>query len=243
MQNTSSAVMNQRTEPDDSLDYFPTPPWATRALCEFLKHTFRLSTSTVWEPACGEGHMARPLSEYFEWVYATDVFDYSATFQDQQSVDDFLMPRTEAIAEEAVDWIITNPPFRLGEEFISTSMQRARIGCAMLVRTSFLEGIGRYNRLFSRNWPVFILQFCERVPMVKGRLDKECSTATSYCWIVWVNRSERSKRPKIANTAPQFNWIPACRSKLEKLNDYPKVKTPIAAAPLFDTMGGGVCEI
>ena len=35
-QNRSSAVMAQRKEPPDSLDFFPTPPWATRALCERL---------------------------------------------------------------------------------------------------------------------------------------------------------------------------------------------------------------
>ena len=35
MQNTSSSVMQQRSEPQDSLDDFPTPPWATRALCEY----------------------------------------------------------------------------------------------------------------------------------------------------------------------------------------------------------------
>ena len=29
MQNTSHAVMAQRTEAKDSLDNFPTPPWAT----------------------------------------------------------------------------------------------------------------------------------------------------------------------------------------------------------------------
>ena len=37
MQNTSHAVMAQRIEPHDSLDYSPTPPWATRALCEQVK--------------------------------------------------------------------------------------------------------------------------------------------------------------------------------------------------------------
>ena len=35
-QNRSSAVMQQRKEPHDSLDDFPTPPWATRALCEVI---------------------------------------------------------------------------------------------------------------------------------------------------------------------------------------------------------------
>lgn len=33
-QNTSHAVMAQRVEAHDSLDDFPTPPWATRALLE-----------------------------------------------------------------------------------------------------------------------------------------------------------------------------------------------------------------
>jgi hypothetical protein len=36
MQNTSHAVMAQRTEPKDSPDDFPTPPWATRALIEHI---------------------------------------------------------------------------------------------------------------------------------------------------------------------------------------------------------------
>lgn len=30
-QNRSSAVMQQRAEPHNSLDDFPTPPWATKA--------------------------------------------------------------------------------------------------------------------------------------------------------------------------------------------------------------------
>jgi hypothetical protein len=35
-QNTSHAVMAQRAEAKDSLDNFPTPPWATRALIEHV---------------------------------------------------------------------------------------------------------------------------------------------------------------------------------------------------------------
>ena len=39
VQNLSHAVMAQRHEAKDSLDDFPTPPWATRALLErVLKH-------------------------------------------------------------------------------------------------------------------------------------------------------------------------------------------------------------
>ena len=35
-QNTFSALMQQRSEPHDGLDDFPTQPWATKALCELV---------------------------------------------------------------------------------------------------------------------------------------------------------------------------------------------------------------
>lgn len=68
LQNTSSAVMAQRIEPIDSLDFFPTPPWAVRALMEHVTGG-RHSLEDALEPAAGMGHMARTLSEYFGRVY------------------------------------------------------------------------------------------------------------------------------------------------------------------------------
>jgi hypothetical protein len=69
-QNRSPAVMAQRIEAPDSLDFFPTPPFATRALLEHivigrLWHREALKSQSCWEPACGLGHMSRPLAEYF----------------------------------------------------------------------------------------------------------------------------------------------------------------------------------
>jgi hypothetical protein len=57
---------------------------------------------------------------------------------------------------------------------------------ALLVRNGFLESTGRYNRLFKPNPPIAVLQFTERVPMVKGRCDPKASTATSFAWVVWL---------------------------------------------------------
>lgn len=207
-QNVSTAVMQRRIEPHDSLDFFPTPPWATRALCEYLRQIDPLlSTKRVWEPACGEGHMLRPLAEYFELVYGSDIAPYGFG-----AVRDFLFPGDEP----EFDWIVTNPPFRLGEQFVHTMIDRAREGAAVLVRTSFLEGIGRYSELFSKRKPSAILQFTERVPMLKGRLDPDSSTATSYCWIVWRCRPHKPD----AMSMPMFVWIPPCRRSLERVGDY-----------------------
>lgn len=210
-QNTSHAVMAQRHEPADSLDLFPTPLWATRALCQFLRTADpNLHEKRVWEPACGLGHMSRALSEYFGLVYSSDAHDYG-----HGAVRDFLFPGDEP----AFDWIITNPPFRLAEEFAHAMIDRAVFGCAILVRTTFLEGVGRWNKLFSKRKPTYILQFTERVPMHKGRVVENGSTATSYCWVIWECRPHRP----CGVGAPAIIWIPPCRRKLEKPGDYVEV--------------------
>lgn len=204
-QNTSHAVMAQRSEPPDSLDFFPTPPWATRALCEWIERDEGvpgiLKQQKCWEPACGQGHMARPLAEYFSSVWATDVHDYGFG-----GVQDFLFP-----SKMDPSWIITNPPFRLGEQFAKAMIERCENGCAILVRTAFLESTGRLETLFGPHPPTDILQFSERVAMVKGRYDPKASTATAYCWIVWRKR---------APAKTLFHWIPQCRKRLEKAYDY-----------------------
>ncbi len=198
--NTSSAVMQQRHEAHDSLDDFPTPPWATRALCEKLKieHWQLLSVN---EPAANRGHMVGPLLEFFFDVYPSDIFDYGAGFK----VEDYLfaLPKN-------VDWTITNPPFRLAEQFIVKALNESSEGVAVIVRSAFLESVGRYKNLFSKHPPSHVLQFTERVVMHKGKLSEKGSTATAYCWIVWQQGQTNTK----------FDWIAPCRKRLERAGDY-----------------------
>lgn len=202
-QNRSNAVMATRVEAHDSLDFFPTPPWATRALCEWIvNYVERTDKMSCWEPACGRGDMARPLDEYFATVRASDVCDYGFGW-----LEDFLWP-----SPLAADWIITNPPFRLAEKFAVTGLARAKKGVALLVRAAFLESAARYGTLFSKTPPTNVLQFVERVPMFKGRLDRKGSTATSYCWLVW-----RKDFPR----GTLLHWLPPCRKRLERDSDYP----------------------
>jgi hypothetical protein len=77
MQNTSHAVMAQRVEAKDSPDDFPTPPGTTRALLEYIiGDKSSIARYTGLEPACGAGHMAKVLNEYFREVECSDAFDY-----------------------------------------------------------------------------------------------------------------------------------------------------------------------
>lgn len=204
MQNTSHAVMAQRVEPKDSPDDFPTPPWATRALIEHILDNKRdLLSQTCLEPACGAGHMAKVLKEYFGDVRAADAFHYG-----YGPVRDFLTYPYEA---NAVDWVITNPPFRLAEDFVLRALRVARHGVAILARTVFLESAGRYEAIFRDTPPTKFAQFVERVPMVKGRLDEKASTATGYAWLVWEKDAAYSSR---------LMWVPPCRRVLERKGDY-----------------------
>lgn len=222
-----TAVMASRREPPDSLDFFPTPPWATRALCEHVLPHLDLqramSTCACWDPACGEGHMFEVLLEYFGGGgWGSDIFDYGRGYR----VEDFLDEGTVIGSPEdgmAPEFIITNPPFRPATAFTLRALTLAPV-VAMLLRTVWVEGVERYETLFRDRPPTLLAPFVERVPMTKGRWDPDAGTATSYAWFVWV----RGRAPK-----PVF-WIPpGCRQRLTKATDRARfaVRT---AAPLFD---------
>jgi hypothetical protein len=206
-----TSVMARRLEPPDALDFFPTPPWSTRALCEHVLFTrerqYPLPLS-VWEPAAGEGHMAEVLREYFSIVRASDVFDYGRGYE----VGSFTGCGLDVAVSSVPDWIITNPPFNLACEFALRGIELARAGVALLVRSVWAEGGDRYRNLFSKHPPSLIAQFAERVPMVKGRWNPTASTATGYAWFVW-------RRP--ASGATQFQWIaPGQRVALTRADDW-----------------------
>ncbi len=191
-----SRSMN-RVEARDSLDNFWTPPWATRALCEIvLPQLFPIPSpdkSSVWEPACGEGHMSDVLEEYFSRVQATDIFPQGS----HRCVYDFLGPDEPPFT---CDWIITNPPFRgdMAERFVLRALELASVGIAMFVAIQFLETVSRYEHVFRDRPPTLISFFSERVNCCKGRWVPDGSTDAAYVWLVWV---------KGCAPMPPF-WIP-----------------------------------
>jgi methylase of polypeptide subunit release factors len=236
--NGARAIMASRKEPDDSLDYFPTPPWATRALLEIvlaqLDGVDALSRQLVWEPACGEGHIAEVLLERFRAVMPTDIHDYGYGAHEF----DFLGAHAAAadFLCEPVDWIITNPPFaEKTEDFVLRALDIARVGVAMFVRLQWLETTGRYEAVFRDHPPTLIAFFAERVNLCKGRWEPDGSTATAYIWLVWA----RDCQPR----APF--WIPpGQRDALTRADDRERFtahpvrsKHAVDRGPLWDVHG------
>jgi hypothetical protein len=202
------AVMNRRLDPTDSLDFFPTPPWATRAL---FKHVLLDAHGSAWEPAAGAGHMAEVMRETFDQVHASDVFDYGAGYDVAHFAGRTDTPQSEAQCPFVPDWIWTNPPFNAAADFAIRGLHLARRGVALLVRSNWAEGKDRYRDLFRVSPPSIVAQFVERVPMVKGCWDPEASTATAYAWFIW----DRAR-----GGGTRYVWIPpGCRTRLEAADD------------------------
>lgn len=189
--NGSRNIMGSRQEPDDSLDYFPTPPWATRALIEHvLQHLGCAPLYSAWEPACGEGHIAEVLCEYFPDVLASDIFDYGFGEQHEkwEQIDFLNYPEG---GHPVADWIITNPPFdEKAVQFVLKAFDLAKVGVAMFFRLQWIPSKGRYEKLFRDFPPTLVAFFTERVPLVKGRWDPLATTATDYIWLVWKHGEE-----------------------------------------------------
>jgi hypothetical protein len=211
--NGAHAIMAFRKEPADSLDFFPTPPFATRALVERVFPELGIKPADLaklaaGEHACGEGHMAEVLAEYFGHVIASDIHDYGYG----KSGIDFLSDTTTSDA----DWLITNPPFSdKSLKFALKAIELARVGVAVFVRLQWLETIDRYELLFRDHPPTLVAIFVERVPLHKDNWKPDERTATAYCWVVWV----KGEQPR-----PLF-WIPPCRKLLTHPGDAERFAT------------------
>lgn len=84
-------------------DFFPTPLDVAYVLLD-NEPILKGGPLTIWEPHCGEGHLANAIRAFGHNVIATDIKDRGYA---DGSVADFF----EASQPESVDGIIMNPPF------------------------------------------------------------------------------------------------------------------------------------
>lgn len=175
-----------RLTDNDDPDFYPTPPWAARAVAEFVRELDGAAES-VWEPACGAGHLAHGLKDYFATVYASDAYSYGG-----HAVLDFLAPGAATLPD--ADWIFTNPPFSLVDPFVRLAWKRARRGVAFIGRAALMESIGRHELLRHACPLTIFAPFSERVPMHKGRWEPEGTTAAFYAALIWLKPVMKPRR-------------------------------------------------
>ena len=202
----SKHKFNAQNEVNDNFELFPTPRWATRGFLNAFSGVTgqSLSSMSFLEPACGFGDISEVLKEYTNQpVYSYDIqsLGYGET-RDFLKSDHF----------EPVDMVITNPPFSHLVSFFHRAKSISRRWVALMQRTPVLEGNKRHSEVYQHSPPKHVFQYVERVPMVKGRIDKNATTNMPYLWMVWDLKDESG--------VTNLHWIAPCRKELEKDFDY-----------------------
>ncbi len=100
-------------------NFYPTPPEATRALLSVESFD-----GPIWEPACGEGHIARVLMAAGLDVVATDLNDRGFGTVGVDFLRQRAMRGKHIVPEARLRHIVTNPPYGAGlaDAFIETSL-------------------------------------------------------------------------------------------------------------------------
>jgi hypothetical protein len=168
-------------------DFYATPTRSTEALLRAEQFE-----GAVWEPACGDGAIAKVLSAAGHEVVATDLVDRG---YGQPGVD-FLMEH-RALAPN----IITNPPFKLANDFARNALRLTVGKVALLLKVGFLEGKGRHDLYdtapFARLWV-----FRERQTFLKGGSAPVTMNGgggmIAYGWFIWDHAHKG---------APTLGWL------------------------------------
>lgn len=157
-------------------DLYETPPEAVHALLKVRK-----LPHTIWEPCCGPGSIVRTLRNAGHVVHATDLVDYDSPDQDHARRD-FLLERS---APDGVEAIVTNPPFKLANEFVAHALTLCPV-VIMLLRFAFYEGQKRSAILDGGQLACFH-PFIDRLPMMHraGWTGPKARNATPFAWYVW----------------------------------------------------------
>lgn len=156
-------------------DLYETPAVAVHSLLrvERLPHW-------LWEPAAGRGAIVNILRDAGHAVIASDLVDYG--FPTHFHGRDFLM---ELKAPAKCEAIITNPPFKLAEEFVAHALDLAP-KVYMLLRLAFLESDRRSGILEGRGL-ARIHVYRKRLPMMHrdGWEGRKANSGMAFAWFVW----------------------------------------------------------
>jgi len=160
-----------------ALDFYPTPPEATRALLSVERFD-----GSIWEPACGDGAVSRVLTQAGHFVVSTDLLDRG--FGDGGI--DFLGETTPRAKH-----IITNPPYGRGlaDRFIGRALRFTRQtggSVAMLLDLASLCHPLRHPK-FIQAPPAAIYAFDHLICWPNGTYNEALlrTAAQRFCWVVW----------------------------------------------------------
>jgi len=170
---TLGASNHSTTERADR-DYYATDPKVIKGLLENEKF------GTVWENACGGGHLSKELINSGFKVFSSDIIkrDFEC-----KELDFMQYEKTNLDLD-----IITNLPYNIAQEFIEKSLNVVNVGrkIAMFLKLTFLEGQKR-RKFFEKYPPKKVCVYSARVQVARNGDSKmfKKSSAACYAWFIW----------------------------------------------------------
>ena len=163
-------------------DYYATPYEATESLLNNVKFT-----GNFLEPCIGGGHIAKVIKQFYPDSNITG-YDLIDRGYNNTIVDNFL---EHDFKDQKFDNIITNPPYKLAQEFLEKEMKIINKNgkIAMFLKIQFLEGSKR-KEMFKNFPPKYIYVFSKRQnPWRNGspvdEKGKPWSSTMCFAWFVW----------------------------------------------------------
>lgn len=167
----------------DPNDFYSTFPDSVKRFLEQYKKDGESLNLLVLEPCAGNGHISKTLEQTGHVVQSWDIVQREFPLQ---KVCDFLKTYPENYPSQ-ID-VLTNPPFKLSIEFIQHSLEIVETGCRviMFLKVQFLEGLKRYESLYSKGFLRFVYVHVSRQPCaLNGEFEKYDAKTQCYCWFVF----------------------------------------------------------
>lgn len=167
---TAPSNHSKKTREQD--DFYATDPKAVEALIKL--ETF---SKNIFEPACGEGHIAKVFLDRGYNVIACDLIDRGFG---KGGIDFLKLDKTDVNAD-----IVTNPPYKLAQEFVEKAMDVVSPGhkVAMFLKLTFLETAKR-RELFKKYPPKTVYVASQRIACwPNGK--PTAQSMVCYAWFVW----------------------------------------------------------
>ena len=202
---------NER-EPDD---FYATDPKAIEALFNAPRKSYTQVTGMylkackedpnfwIWECAAGNGNLSNWLRENGYNVIASDLKYRGCT--DGSIIDrlDFLktVPYNKFKGAAAHPFVIlTNPPYSLATEFIEHALDILPNGglYIALMNITYLHGIDRYKRVYSKGTLREVYVFSKRIHVYKNNIPTGHASICVYAWYVFQ---------KGYNGQPTLYWL------------------------------------
>lgn len=171
-------------------DFYATEPKAIELALPYLINTG--ISKDLWENAVGKGHIANVLKKNGFNVRCSDIVDRG---YENTEVLNFLDCNEKWNGD-----IITNPPFKLAENFVEKGFELINDGNKLyyFLKIQFLEGIKR-NEMYKKYPLKYLLVYSARQKCAKdAEFDKYSATTQCYCWFVFEKGYKRK---------PIIDWI------------------------------------